>query len=278
VKFGANCTIIYNSLPLGLYSQIVRCMQKMEEICVQDPAHSEDYRLLIGICRFQYTYDGVLLQSIRVNELSADALSAFSCVTMQTMIFSHTEATSDAIRIYSAYARQEQERGILPAAMAANGMLAMLCERVGDKEGRQSHMDTLCRIGYEERYVTLLSKYSAVMPAEYRKSLSVYGADFARTIEHIRSRNLRNCFYVFHTATGSWRFDNRLHGDYEFLLLLSYGFSNKKIANLKDIPEAEVSRIIRTLCEESGLQSKRQLAAYAKRVFRIQESRKQTDT
>ncbi|GEM_PF-566413 len=256
IRFGAYCTNVFNCLLLGLSSELNICMNEMEKIKDAEKIHSEDYKMLIASCRFQYTYDTHLFNEIDITRLSSDALPLYELVSIITMIFVDEPMHPQALRVFSAMCRQAEINGCVPASMVMHGLLATLCERNGDNESKIKHIQDACRIGYSEGLYTTLSKYSNFNHMEYHRQMNAYGHDFARKIEKIRNHNTQNFILTFNaTRKMALNIDfTTEQGD--VILLVCSGFSMKKVSMMKNISVSEIKKTINAFMQKTILKQR----------------------
>lgn len=267
VRFGLYCTIVHASLPLGFYENVFKYMKLMEKLCQNDLEHETDYKLLICICNFQYTYNASALKDIVVSDLTPQALTAYECFCMQTTVFTKTIESEACLNLYTALCRNLEVTGNLPAAFIAHSFVALFYGRVGKTEEAEVHIDSACRIGCELKLYGLLTKHSSLNPDLYKKYISIYDSDFSRKLEHLRTDNQNKWRIVFNAAHGNKIFPDCSADDADFLMLLSYGLKNKTLAELKNIPVKEISCAINRLCVQYKMSTKAELVAYAKNIF-----------
>lgn len=275
-KFGLYCTIVHASLPLGLYGVIQNYINLMEEICTKDSAHEADYRLLIAICKFQYTYNTLTLRDIDVSKLSPQALISYECFSMQVSVYSNTLQSEMTFRICEALCRNLEIAGNLPSAFISHSFLALFYGRADRFDEQEKHIKLACQIGCNLKLYGLLTKYSSLNPELYGTYIAQYDSDFAPKLEHLRKDNQTKWRMVYNYARGSRVFPNCSPEDADFLMVLTYNVSNKTIAKIKNVPLKEVTNTIERLCVQYGFQNKRELVAYAKNIFSSIENQKLT--
>jgi len=271
MKFSLYCTIVYASLPLGLYGNIINYMQFMEKICNKSPEHAADYELLIAIFRFQYTYNTSALLKINVDNLSPQALIAYKCFSMQASVYTDNVESEMALRICAAMCKNFEITGNLPAAFIAHSFLALFYGRAGKSSEQNLHIEIACRIGCEQKYYGLLTKYSSLNPDAYKKYIFMYDHDFAVKLDELRKDNQTKWRIVYNLARGKKVFPNCSAEDADFLMVLTYNMSNKEIAKTKNVPVKDISFTIKRLCKQYDLKSKSELVSYSKNIFSAME-------
>jgi len=272
VRFGAVAANVYNNILLGQYTEVLSGMQALEAIRGEDPDHEEDYRLIITALGFQFSYDDGLSRSITVGRLSPDALILYRCFLLQMMVFSRALESTGALRFFGVFCRELEDAGIAPALVSIHGSLAMLCERAGDMTGAKANISDACHIAHEDGLLSLLAKVSMLNPDAYRKRLKHYGEAFVHQLDHIAQQNMSGWRTVFNSAKGVSLFPELPPEEGEIMLLLSYGMSNKAIADIKGVSEMEMAQRIGAIGKALGYSTKAGLAAYAKRFFILPET------
>jgi len=267
VKFGAYAMCSYGYTMLGLCAEVRACRTAMEHICAQDAAHAEDYRLLLAASTFQNTHDVSEFLRIDPDKLSPDALIFYQCISVLSLLFCTTEVSGYTIRLAAAFCRRVEESGVYPAALVTHSVLAVLCARSGDLSGQQKHIAAACRIGHDRALYSLLAKYSAMNYSECRKAFAQYGPEFADRLDQLHHHNFYGWKLIFNDATGARLYLSRTPEENEHLLLLSFGLSDKAIAQLKQITEEEVADAVRQMCRQYGIRSRAKLVAFARRSF-----------
>jgi len=267
VIFGAYLSNALCYQILGMVSKLIVCMDEMEKIFSEEKEHIEDYRLLIAFCKYLQTYSQDYYHRINIRELSESALLAYEIFTLGLAVLSPAPESFTAFSLYTARCEEIGHSGITPLHFVYHTCLGCLLGKSGDREGYLFHQEEACRIGYENKLVTLLSKYSTIAPEEYSRFLQKFNVSFAREIEIIHENNYRNVHLTFLSLTGKI---NDLAEDLpenEFILLLFYNMSNRDIALLKNISEKEVREIIKEMCEKNGLKTKKELVEKYRKIY-----------
>lgn len=267
VLFGTYFTMAQLSIPMGLYSQLMRYMGKLEHIYQTDPVHQADYLLLITYCKFQYSYDASGLAAIDMAALSPQAIIAYQCITLQATILTAYAESPTALKIYASLCQSLEEAGNLPPACILHAMVGLYYGRAGDNQAQQAHIDRCCAIGCQQGYYELVTKYSSLNPVDFKRSLAKYNVPFLRKLDHLKMQNQTNWRIVFSAAKGEMQFPDCTADESDFLMLLSYGMSNEKIALMLDVSPQEIRSAIKGLCTQKGFQTKAQLVAYAKKIY-----------
>jgi len=253
---------------LGLYNQVMLHLAKMEDICQAAAVHRADYRLLIAICRFQFTYEVAPLAALDISSLSPQALTAYKFISLQAAILTTDIESPTALKIYDAFCQDLENTGNLPPACLVHAILGLFHGRAGNRQAERTHIDRACRIGCQQGYYEILTKYSSLAPVEFRECLAKYDGAFLKRLDGLRKQNQLKWRIVYNAARGELLFPNCSADEADFLMLLSYGMSNKKISVLKNASSTEIRKIIQKLCNKLGFQTKSQLVAYTKKLFR----------
>jgi len=267
VRFGAYCTNLYNYMLLGLYSEMVRCQNHMEIICENTVDHKEDYKMLLAASKFEYSYDTSDLMTIDPQKLSPDALMAYECVTLLSIVFSTNIESVNAVHMYNITCAMLEKSGNHPAAMVFHGCLVYLCAHVGDTDGQRKHTEAMVRLGHTERYHTLLSKYMSLDAAGYLQQFKVYGNEFENKILNISRNNMKSWKLIYSTYKNMPMLPDYTDMECEVLLLLSQGLSRKRIGELKSLSQSKLNHVLDEISEKSGIQGYAELKTYAKEVY-----------
>jgi len=269
VRFGAYCTMLYDNMTLGLYSEMQLCLEHMEVVCASDALHREDYRFLIAACKYMYSLDPCELHAVDLRQLSDSALITYELITVVSSIFSNVAESGNALRVFAASARRLESEGVLPALLVMDAALALLSARAGSTEVHRYYVEDACRIGYEEGFHALMAKYSSMFSGEYYECLRRYGAEYARKIEKIHQNDLKGWEIIFRASRGEPIILSHSLEENELLLLLSYGMTVKAIAKLKDITVGSVNALVKSLCRQYGFETKAELVKFAKKLITV---------
>jgi len=270
IRFGAYCTILYASVVLGLYSVIVHCRNMLNALYEQYP-DNEDYKLLITALKLQYAFDYGDIQNIDPLKLSTDALILYQLINLETLIFNKDNDCNIVENLCQSLCCRFKIKGISPAVMITYGVMALFYQRNGNAEKMRFCIDEVCRIGHDEGLIKLLTKNSALSSEEYRQSLLKYGTAFADEIQTLHQQNIIGFQTVFGAMRNEPFFKDGTPEENEILLLLSYGFSNKAIAEMKNISTGKISKTIAVLCNRFRLHTRKELVDFAKRIYNGQK-------
>lgn len=266
IKFGAYCTILYASIVLGLYSEVVQCIDMLDSISKQFP-DNEDYKLLIYALKLQYTFDCESVKYINSQKLSPDALILYQLINIETLIFNKYSDSDVVEALCCSICYQLKLKGISPAVMIVCGVMALFYQRNGDAEKMNFCIDEVCRIGHDEGFLKLLTKNSSLATAEYRQALQKYGNDFADKIQLLHQQNVLGFQIIYGAIRNEPFFKNCTPEENEIMLLLSYDFSNKTIAEIKNITLKKLSKIIVSLRNRYNIKTRNELVKFTKRMY-----------
>jgi len=267
VRFGAYCTNAYNSILLGLLSEINNCLLGMERIRDNSPSHAEDYNLLIAFIRFQLSFNAADFQKIDISKLSSEALNVYEIIQIDIAIFEKSSTTFHSLTNYAIVCQRLENHGILPALLVAHGAYSFLCYAIGDEEGKMYHIRKACHLGYDKKYISILSKVSSLNSSDFLSCFYEFGDDFANTIEDYHKNALKNWNAIYSSMNGSSLLQGLEAFEAEVVLLLSNGLTNTSIAKVKNIPLKKVDSTISKICNQLGLKTKAELVQYANAFF-----------
>jgi len=264
VIVGIYYTIYYSGTLSGLALKVSYAIAEIKKICDSECPHREDYRLIYANLRLQLFLDPTALHSIDVMKLSADAITDYKLYIMQEISMSPSQQPPRAINMYCILCRELELSGILPALFCAWAALSSICAHVGDVRGEDYFIGQACRLGAENKFYSLLAKWSSLGFNKYIKELHKYG--ISDKICKLYKRNGVNYLTVFNALNNMSIFLDMTIEEAELLVLLSYGISNKKIADIKNISEKEVDEQIRAYCKRRSFKNKGELVKFSKSI------------
>jgi len=264
VRFGAWYTNMMNYMFLGLSSEMSACINAMKSICSTASVHREDYLLSLAFLDHTYRFDGTRFLSIDLSKLSPDAVPAYKLTAISIALFSSEDTPESSIRLFEATCKEMELLGIAPSSLIMHGLLAMLYSRKGNMDAKLHHMDTACRIGFENGLIGLLARCTSLDIDTWGQCLCKYGEEFASIVQDRCLRNRKNwqLAYAGHSGPTPAIDVNIFEG--EIMLLLIYKTPIADIAMLKNVTETEVRKTIRELCARLGLKSKKELVELSK--------------
>lgn len=271
VRFGAYCTNTFSYVVMGLYDELMKCMDSMEKIYEESLENSseyaEDYHFLIVSRRFEFSSNPAELLEIDVTKLGPEALICYECNMLESIVFKEEAETDNAISMYEAFCKRMEESGIIPAAMTAHGILALLCERRNDPSKMERHISEMCRIGYEEKFVKLIAKYLVLIPDKYFYYLSGYGSDFVKKVRAQDKKDYNGWKMIYSRTRNTEEFLEYDSQERELILFLSYEMTNKEIATVKNMEPGKIAKMIKILCDKTGSKNRTELKTLAKQLM-----------
>lgn len=267
LEAGLYCTIGFDSLLLGIVSEYSHAIAEIERIISLETLHREDIKLMLASLYLNGSWDNTRLYAVEPSELSSEAVIYYKYCLLSAAYISGSLEEKAVIRYIRSECVQFEKDGIIPALFSFHCLLGVIGNTENSVQQRESHIRTAVRIAVENNWVANLSRYYNGASVLIENCLEDYGHCYVTNLRKVQQTTLRYWTVIHSLETGVDSFTLYSSEQIELLLLVSYQYSNAKIASVKCMTEAEVNNAVSDLCTLSGVSTKAELTAYAKKFF-----------
>lgn len=267
VTAGAYFTVGMSAILLGLHSEYKAAAAGLQElICDEDP-RKEDFLLILCFMRYHTDMDSSRITRIDPHKLSADAIFFYKYSLLIASTLRGQKESEGTLKYLHTDAAIIDREHIVPAAFSWYCLMAVKYCIAGYAEEGQQLADRAVRIAVENNWLAHLAKFYNYNHSLFESVLTVYDKSAVPALKKISRATYRSWLFIYGQETGRWNDRLFTSSNAEFLLLISYGFSNREIAQIKKISGSKVSGLIRDLMELAGVSSRAELVQYARNLY-----------
>jgi len=264
---GIYITIGFNSILMGMHSEVKNAIDKLNDLIEIETIHKEDINLMVASLQYHIDWNYSLLLAVDPLKLSDEAVPFFKYNMLLINLFCGLPDNNTIYRNFKSDCVYFEHFGIAPAIFAFR--MALGIEYITDNsiQEKEDHIRYALNIAIKNNWFSHIVKFFNFNSTLIERCMKEFGNNYLTILNEKNQFIIRNWLFIHDLETRTNNLSLFQYKQAELLLLVSYGLSYEKIACIKGYSVSRAKKEIQELYKITNVKTKSELVRYGKALY-----------